>query len=62
MKWKMVKAVIVFVDVNGKNTIGDRRSNDRNYRRFPVQMFHRCVPFQSFQSPADSRNFWELAF
>ena len=57
----MVKAVIVFVDVNGKKSlIGDRRNAIVIAEGFPFQMFHRCAPFQSFQSLADSRNFGNL--
>jgi hypothetical protein len=56
----MVKAVIVFVDVNKKTLIGDQRNVIGITEGFPFQMFHRCAPFQSFQSLADSRNFGNL--
>ena len=43
-----------------KNLIGDQRNVIVITEGFPFQMFHRCAPFQSFQSLADPRNFGHL--
>ena len=37
-----------------KNLIGDQRNVIVITEGFPFQMFHRCAPFQSFQSAESS--------